>query len=269
MEDRGQAALLLVANCAEQEELIVEQQIDGLLLSIPVMLNDGAIVSFHIQITFENGKLCAKETPSKPQNLPPFCPERHINGDGSFCLSWGKDDPLQVQDQDSARRWLETLTTYLRTQLRVNNRRIWPGSSWAHGEAADHQLSAQQVAASLGPEFLDELKSARLHVEMRTDWGSDGGALYLYRDDQLCYAVWNTSGRVARFRQDVSGKRRRKRWQHLRSERNAVLIGQLATALWKWKKAENNFWNSFRDRECCGTMDGCPLRDPDKKPETH
>jgi hypothetical protein len=72
--------------------------------------------------------------------------------------------------------------------------------------------------------------------------------------------VWSASGRAARFRQEGVGKHRRRRPQQLRSDRHAKLIALLADALWQWKEEEARFWEFYRHRACCGTMEECPLR---------
>lgn len=230
------------------------------MLAIPAELYDGERVLFHIQVTVEEGKLCAKETPTLPRQLPDFCPERHINGDGSFCLNLEVADPLHVASEASAQRWLRTLAAYLRLQLRVRNLRRWPGTSWAHGLAGNHQWYAQRIATALGPEFVDDLAAGRLRVEQPLEASASVALLHLYRDGQLAYVVWGASGRVARLRQEGVGKGRRRRLQQLRSDQHAKLIALLAEALWKWKEEEARFWEFYRDRECCGTMKDCPLR---------
>lgn len=260
MDDKSQVALALVASCAERQGFTVEQREQELLLAIPMMLNDDERVLFHIQVSSEEGILSAKEAPALPRQLPAFCPERHIVGDGSFCLNLEAVDPLKVEDPASAQRWLDTLTAYLRIQLRVRNRRKWPGSSWAHGLAAAFQWRAQQAATALSPDFVDDLAAKRLRIERQPGEGGNGTLLHLYRDGQLAYVVWGASGRVARFRQEGVGKSRRMRPQQLRSDGHAKLISLLAAALWKWKEEEACFWESYRDRECCGTMEDCPLR---------
>lgn len=260
MDDESQAALTLVANCAERQGIAVEQRGRLLLLAVPVMLYDGENVLFHIQVTVEERKLCAREVPSLPRQLPDFCPERHINGDRSFCLNLEVADSLEVNSEVSAQRWLDTLAEFLRTQLRVRNLRRWPGSSWAHGLAGAHQWHAQRRTAALGPEFANDLAAGRLRIERQLGADGNGVLFHLYRDDQLAYVVWGTTGRVTRFRQEGVGKNRRRRPQQLRSDRNAKLIALLADALWQWKEEEARFWEFYKDRQCCGTMEDCPLR---------
>lgn len=81
--------------------------------------------------------------------LPATCPERHINGDGTFCLGLRRT-PVTTGLEANA-FWL-TLRTYLLAQQFAERNGRWPpGRGLSHGyEAADWQLQAEAAAARCG-----------------------------------------------------------------------------------------------------------------------
>ncbi|MGN6424292.1 MAG: E2 domain-containing protein [Asticcacaulis sp.] len=54
--------------------------------------------------------------------LPSFCPERHINGDSSFCLGL---KPVRPDDPNSAALWWLHLLQYLQCQSTAAKVGIW------------------------------------------------------------------------------------------------------------------------------------------------
>ena len=81
--------------------------------------------------------------------LPPTCPERHINYDGSFCLGLRRS-PVTSREQGEA--FWQTLRGYLLAQQFAERHGRWPaGRGLSHGiEAADSQIAAEQAAACCG-----------------------------------------------------------------------------------------------------------------------
>ena len=85
----------------------------------------------------------------EPKTLPNFCIQRHINADGTFCLSLGSTSPL-ARESDAA-EWWDSLKSFLRLQRFAHRFGFWPpGSEMSHGDAAYTQLEMEALADPLG-----------------------------------------------------------------------------------------------------------------------
>ncbi len=90
--------------------------------------------------------------------MPAFCPERHINGDGTFCL--GLPAPA-VRDKLGAEQWWDQLAQFLRCQTVAIGTGIWPPAyALDHGDAGHHHRLAEELADDAG--VPEEYQSARL-----------------------------------------------------------------------------------------------------------
>jgi hypothetical protein len=115
-----------------------------------------------LRIWFAAGMVNVGEQP--PRQWPLGCPERHINLDGSFCLGIG--DPLSPRSARDADHWWSWLRQFIISQRIADRTRTWPGSrSLHHGDAADHQLKLEQLAA--GTTFEREVREA---LEGGSNW---------------------------------------------------------------------------------------------------
>lgn len=196
-----------------------------------------------------------------PSRLPAFCPERHINDGGGFCLGLESVDDLEVRDEGSAGDWWARLLKFLSLQERATQLRRWPDLHvWPHGHAADHQHRAEQAAQVLGPPFTDDLISGRLTV-VRTRRGAGGHGLQVRRDGRRLYAVWQDTRQPVNLRRRCICRNGLDRPPSiLRSCKNhAAKAVELAFALRDRDLAERAYWASWRGRQCCGSLDGCPL----------
>lgn len=260
MNAGSEKALALIAGCTPEFGATELGRSDGkLLLSLPVPLADGRAPVFSLSIAVIGASAVAREI--TPTLLPAFCPERHINRDGSFCLYWRAVDDIVIDGPEAARAWWETLVRFLQLQIRAARLRQWPdGQGRAHGAAAVHQLRAESAAQRLGEPFPSYLADRRLTVAVRGA-GSQGPAVEVLRDGQLLFAVWMRSGRVVNLRRPCvcpAGSRRRP--TVLRScGDHAEKAASLAIELHRMRKAEKSFWDYFRGAPCCGSMDDCPL----------
>lgn len=198
--------------------------------------------------------------------LPSYCPERHINTDGSFCLSWSEDIDLAVIDEGSAVRWWEQLMQFLRKQRRAWKKKQWPDSAWAHGiGAARCQRVAEQAAARLGSRFQSALHKKQLKI-VATPYRSptQGAVMNMLCGGQVAYSVWaRTLKTINKQQACVCSRGDIRRHRRLRNcESHADDVDELAASLLCWEKAEKAFWEHARTtgHTCCGTIDGCPLR---------
>jgi hypothetical protein len=230
-------------------------------LNITLKRMDGRAARYGIQVWCEGNKLRAKESGS--HHLPSFCPERHINPGGSFCLYWEGSEQLYVVDEASARVWMETLIQFLRLQERVEQIRRWPSrKAWAHGSAAKYQLQAMHAAATLGDSFFAKLEEGAMSISLRPRRGRNPDSIVEVKQDGVhLFSIWKSRRMVVNYRKKcfcgVSGSRRPKRIG--RCENHAAAALALAEALLGWEAADEQFWKSLQGNKCCGTCDGCPL----------
>ncbi|RUW77489.1 E2 domain-associated cysteine-rich protein [Mesorhizobium sp. M4B.F.Ca.ET.049.02.1.2] len=216
---------------------------------------------FLIKVTDTGDKIVAKE--SKTEHLPSFCPERHINLDGTFCLYWAEVEPHEIADAEAAGRWWGKLLIFLLRQRTAGALRNWPGKgeARAHGsEAARYQAAAEASASMLGGAFEKALKEGRLTTLRRRLGGHD--RLRLLLDGRRLLTVDMESGHVMTRRQRCKCDRG-SRLPLVACSDHAQVFADLAVALEGWRLAEAKFFDSFKDSslKCCGTMDECPLRD--------
>lgn len=202
-----------------------------------------------------------------PTLLPAFCPERHINADGSFCLYWSALDDIVIDGADAAQAWWETLVRFLQLQTRAARRRCWPeGQGRAHGAAAVHQDRAEKAAERLGNPLATDMKEGRLSVVVKGN-GVENDSIKVMRDGERVYALWLRSRRVVNLRRPClcsEGNRPRPRPLLICGD-HAEAAATLALELQYMAEQERGFWGLFAGNSCCGTMDGCPLAKP--KPE--
>jgi hypothetical protein len=230
-------------------------------LNIALPRLDGRVTSYTIHVSCLGTQLHAKEAESC--HLPSFCPERHINLNGSFCLYWEEDDLLEVTDHESARTWLETLYKFLLAQERVGRKKRWPSSkAWAHGDAARFQLKAMRAAARLGDAFVERLEHGGLTAVTFPRRGRNcDSTLAVEQDGRQLYAIWESRRMAVNKKQrcfcGLSGSRRPKRLGRCANHATAAL--ELAEALFGWQRAEAQFWKSMQGHPCCGTCNACPL----------
>lgn len=237
-------------------------ELDGSLLGrdattaeilLPVAFTDGVVTEFRLSLRAEGEQLTVKE--SQPEHLPVFCPNRHINRDSSFCVSWWSKFPLHVRDADSATAWWQAVYKFLQDQRRAARQRVWPTKSdWAHGDAANGQLRAEAAAENLGEKFLEDLRNGRLSVRKK------GKFYQLRRKRKRLYSVWIEFQRVATLGQLCFCQRRASRRVTLREcGDHANSAVDLVIGIVERAKGEQSFWVSLSGQPCCGTMDHCPL----------
>jgi hypothetical protein len=216
---------------------------------------------FLVKVIDTGDKIVAKE--AKNEHLPSFCPERHINFDGTFCLYWAEAEPHEITEAEAARRWWGKLLLFLLRQRTAAALRSWPGKgeARAHGpEAARHQAAAEESAKKLGGAFKKALKEGRLTTLRRRLGGHD--RLRLLLDGRRLLTVDMESGHVMTRRQRCKCDRGNGLPLVACSD-HAQVFADLVAAIEGWRLAEAKFFESFKDSslKCCGTMDDCPLRD--------
>lgn len=177
--------------------------------------------------------------------LPPSCPERHINGDSTFCL--GLNRRAILTPDDGFAFWLGLRGYLLAQQFAEKHKRWPPGRGLSHGRAADCQIEAEVAAQHCG--LADEYAVALNYGE---GWlagtlpeimpGSCNGE-HSPTDDGACIVIDTDCGQCAAVLLLIAHERNR-------------------------REAEIDFANHARMwRPCCNTMPNCPVRienaDPD------
>ena len=253
---QGPKPAQLIAGLAHDYEAHVLQQHRGILLvALPLRLSDGRVVNYLLSIDARSPGVSVHE--QAPVHLPAFCPDRHINRGGVFCMNWQAADPLFVTDQESAIRWWSTLLEYLRLQERARSRKRWPGRvEWAHGDAAFYQRIAETCSLALGPTISAALTARRLEVVR-----PKGQSTFLRLENAgvRLYSVWREGRRVVTLRQACfcgSGR------PLIGCSDHAEKAVQLVFALEFWESTEREFWENAGDTPCCQTLTACPLRRP-------
>jgi hypothetical protein len=175
------------------------------------------------------------------ETLPMFCPERHINSDGSFCLGLRAGEGLT---DETAPAWWKKLQAFLLWLETAAESGLWPAEAQiSHGVAGETELSAERAANEIGV-----YSAYREAVEF------DAGliAASLSKINQATGLLRNGRSRC------VCGRKNRRENDLLRREchrRGCPIV------LEHRRRAEvAEFWHSIRDKPCCGTMQDCPLR---------
>lgn len=201
-----------------------------------------------------------KARESKPDHLPSFCPERHINFDGSFCLFWAELEPHTIDSHEAAAGWWRKLLLFLLRQGAAAVIRSWPGKAdaRAHGsEAAKLQAVAEFNASNLGQAYIAFLREDRFStVEKRVN---NERRVRLHLDGKRLLSVVRKERRVMTLRQRCKCGHENRPISAC-SDHGKVLA-DFVLALDGWREAERAFFNSFKNStlKCCGTMDNCPL----------
>ena len=230
------------------------------ILDLPIKLVSGRIIPYTLSLDQSGARVSVRE--ETPKNLPSFCPERHINPDGTFCLYFPGATQLDVVDEATATVWLEAVYKYLKLQDRARTKRAWPNSEhWAHGSAAQHQAKAQAAASALGPRFSEALANELLSIKERRS-RNKRRILDLWFGGSLLYSVWEATQKVLRQKQrcfcDPPGLKTPKRLR--RCGKHAKHASVLVISLRDWKKEEAAFKTQVAGMKCCGTCDDCPLQ---------
>ena len=247
----GSVAALIGDQAEAHEASVLGSAGESLFVVVRLRRPSGKIVPYRLRIEAVSSEPKVRE--ETPENLPTFCPNRHINVGGYFCLSFPSQDPLPVLNADSAGAWWARLLKFLNLQETASALRRWPTTrEWAHGDAAGHQCRAELCAAALGPRFTEALDRRRLTAKR------SGTAFLQVRDgEKRLYSVWSKERRVATLRQACpcgSGL------PIVACGDHAKRAAELSFALLAWTKAEGEFWDYARTQPCCGALRDCPLR---------
>ncbi|MGO4527309.1 E2 domain-associated cysteine-rich protein [Microvirga sp. 2MCAF35] len=253
---------ILRDTAAEHHAVLVDYSGDWATFTVAPPRPSGAPPTiYRIRVTANGSTVSAQEETTSL--LPGWCPERHINGDGSFCLYWAEAEPLVIASPDEAREWWTKLLAFLRRQDTARSQRRWPGKAdaRAHGpEAARHQAEAERLAVALGETFVQNLKSGRFTTKRHAVKGEH--RIQLLRDGRKLISVVERHHRVMTQRALCKCDEAERLGLPLRScGIHARELTAFTLAIDGWRRAEQKFSKTLKDLDfrCCGTLDECPL----------
>jgi hypothetical protein len=254
----------LAATAASHHAVFVRDDINRAIFEVTPLLASGAPArKFLIEITRVGNTAKAGEL--EPRTLPAFCPERHINFDGSFCLYWTELEPHTINSDEAAAEWWGKLLIFLLRQGVASATRSWParGDARAHGpEAARFQAVAEFNASTLGKAFIHSLEEQRFSTKEKRV--SREGRVRLLLDGRRMLSVDRGRRCVMTLRQrckcDPAGVGT---LPISACADHARALAEFTLALDGWRAAEQQFFDDFKGSslKCCGTMDNCPLAD--------
>ena len=227
---------------------------------VPVIRASGRRHEFVLHVSVTGSTASASEAP--PGQLPSFCPDRHINGDHTFCLGWGPTSPSTVVDRAGAERWWTAVLRFLGRQVTANEIRRWVNGphDWAHGDAAQHQVHVEAAADVLGPRFRADLQRGAFRVVREPH--TRGARIALTRNGT--YVARIVLGPPARLKDgdvpcpcDGLGNP-----SVARCVDHADHLTTFIAELWNWRDREARFARELArtGSRCCGTLDHCTLR---------
>lgn len=252
--------LVIEEASANHATLVHRSEVAALFIVDPPVASGAPTRPFRILVQVLGNELSARE--ETPILLPAFCPERHINRDGTFCLYWAEGEPLQVRSPQEASIWWGKVLLFLSHQKTAAAFGRWPGrgSSRAHGDAARHQARAEAAATRLGETFSRALLEERFTIKQRSIGGSERIGLYL--NGQRLVAVLVRERRVMTLRSRCKCDGAATNPRPIKScGTHAKDFADLALSLKAWENAEVEFYRQIKAKKavCCGTMNDCPL----------
>jgi hypothetical protein len=205
-----------------------------------------------LRISAPGGRVEAGETVPGTR-LPARCPERHVQGDRTFCL--GLRRPT-IDTSEVAEVWWDQLRQYLRCQAIAVRTGVWPPAhALDHGEAGVHHERALALAEEAG-----------LSEDYATAW--------------LGEPSWITDPdlRIIDRRGDpINGRAPCPRGCRRRASRNAPVprrkcprraqLAALVHAERLRREALEDYWRIVLadGTTCCRTMRACPIRDSEDR----
>lgn len=174
-------------------------------------------------------------------NLPRACSERHIEGDGRFCLGL---DRKGVASRSQAQAWWGHLEQFIRCQSAARATGVWPlGYGLDHGDAGEYHRRALRLAERLG------ISEAYFDTWLdQPSWISGEGLL----------RIGDKAGRLK------PGAFRPRKPRVYGGRRARLKLFELVILERARRRRIAAFWRAMAQsgRTCCGTMRDCRLRRP-------
>ena len=226
-----------------------------LCFTLTVPMSSGKRKAFELTAIQSNSELLIRESGGR---FPNFCPNRHINMGGFFCLGF-EIDGLPVHD------WVSYVKDYLKAQEYVNKYRKWPSlvKEWSHGEAARYQKLVENALRKLRSNNINiDFKKIELREVRPTTCFPNQPHYHLYYDSKL--VATGLDNKILNKRAacicttDGSGKRRHKTIGNCKHQ-CANILYQIPFNEKRRVLEERKFWKACEAVDCCMTMDDCKL----------
>jgi E2 ubiquitin ligase family protein len=175
--------------------------------------------------------------------LPPCCPERHINPDGSFCTGLRAGEGITAE---TAPAWWDKLHAFALCQETAAETGFWPSEAQlSHGEAGKVELVAENAADQLG-----------LRAVYREAVAFDSGL--------IASGLRKINAKTGTMRNGrsvcVCGRTDRRGRILLRRDCHRSGLGCPIVFEHRRRVLVEEYWRSLRGHvTCCGTMQACPL----------
>jgi hypothetical protein len=131
------------------DEVAGEARVRGRLM---VSVGAGITRPFEIELVYHGVDPFATPDTYDPAGRFPPSLDRHVVGDGKFCLWLPQTAPNDFDLEDGLRRHLDRVREFLVLQLIYEDRKrrgiepAWPGPIWDHGNAGHEQWLQEQLA---------------------------------------------------------------------------------------------------------------------------
>ncbi len=193
---------------------------------------------YTLAVAYDGREVLARERIG-PRLLPDFCPERHVNAGGTFCL--GLNAGRGIGDA-TATAWWEKLKAFLLCQDTASETGVWPEyAQMSHGDAGEIEAKAEQIAKSIG-------RLGDFHRAVRSDDGPIAASLDKVR----------TTGQLRNGRSVCLCGRANKKGRPL-LRRECHILGCPIELEFARRRETKRFWDAARGRPCCRSMKNCPL----------
>lgn len=201
---------------------------------------------FQLKAVSFGGEIVVSER-SIGSTLPEFCPERHINPDGSFCI--GLRAGQGITDETAPAWWMK-LHAFALWQETAAETGFWPSEAQlSHGEAGEIELAAENAADQLG-----------LQAAYREAVAFDSGFIAAGIRKVNAKTGVLRNGRSA----CICGRTDRQGRTLLRRDCHSNGLGCPIVLEHQRRIMIDEYWRTLRGRvTCCGTMHECPLRKTD------
>lgn len=232
----------------------VSETNDALVGLARVSKTPWAACGLELKIQGTNSPIAGEAFPGTA--LPARCPERHIQGDRTFCTGLRY---ISVKSRQDAAAWWRQLEQFIMCQGVANKTGRWPiHQALDHGDAGKHHERALALAVEAGME--DEYAAARLGD---ASWLTDP-KLRLF--DKKGLAINGRAVCPRRCRRTARGRSvpmLRTDCEHLSKPgcHKRQLLVELAFEESQRREKLAKYWRDViaSSEKCCRTMRGCPL----------
>lgn len=239
---------------------VMSEDVDAFTVRFHVVRADAVVEVFHLRIV--DSEFIPKVFECEPRRLPTSCIDRHIVGNGAFCLSWNPGEPSAVTDASSAAKFWSRVDRFLQCQLTASELRQWPARSnaRAHAKAATYQHHAEVLAAQLGPNVQRDLQRARLTVQHVAKRGKV--KFELLRNGRRVARVTSGGPLVTTMTRCICDESAITGLSIGDCHDHAEVVADLIRTIYLWRRTHGKFVRDLvaAGQRCCGTLDVCEIR---------